>query len=64
MDIIHPDSGQVRVLGESSIERVRDRIGYMPEERGLYRKMTVRGVIAYIGTLHGMGKVDPSEPAR
>lgn len=58
MDIIHPDSGQVRVLGESSIEMVRDRIGYMPEERGLYRKMTVRGVIAYIGTLHGMGKVE------
>jgi ABC-2 type transport system ATP-binding protein len=58
MDIIRPDSGQVRVLGESLIERVRDRIGYMPEERGLYRKMTVRGMIAYIGTLHGMSKVE------
>ena len=56
MDIIHPDSGQVRVLGEPSIERVRDRIGYMPEERGLYRKMSVKNVIAYIGNLHGMGK--------
>jgi len=58
MDIIHPDSGQVRVLGESSIDRVRDRIGYMPEERGLYRKMKVRDVIAYIGTLHGMSKAE------
>ena len=30
MDIIHPDSGQLRVLGQPSIEGVRDRIGYMP----------------------------------
>lgn len=61
MDIIHPDSGQVRVLGESSLDRVRDRIGYMPEERGLYRKMTARKIIAYIGSIHGMSK---SELAR
>ena len=56
MDIIHPDSGQLRVLGQPSIEGVRDRIGYMPEERGLYRKMTVKNVIAYLGSLHGMDK--------
>jgi len=58
MDIIHPDSGGVCVLGESSIDMVRDRIGYMPEERGLYRKMTVKNVIAYIGTIHGMEKAE------
>ena len=54
MNIILPDSGNIRILGESSIDRARDRIGYMPEERGLYRKMTVRNVLAYLGSLKSM----------
>jgi len=54
MNIILPDSGNIRILGESSIDRARDRIGYMPEERGLYRKMTVRKVLAYLGSLKSM----------
>jgi len=56
MDIIHPDSGSIRILGDSSIEAARDRIGYMPEERGLYRKMTVRKVLAYLGAIKNRRK--------
>jgi ABC-2 type transport system ATP-binding protein len=54
MNIIHQDSGVIRILGETSIGKVLDKIGYMPEERGLYRKMTVRNVISYIGSLKSM----------
>ncbi len=54
MNIIHQDSGQIQILGETSIDRVKDKIGYMPEERGLYSKMTVRNVISYLGAIKGM----------
>jgi len=54
MDIIRPDSGTIEVLGVCSAERAKDRIGYMPEERGLYRKMTVRKVLAYFGAIKGL----------
>jgi len=53
-DIIHPDSGEIVILGETAIERVWHRIGYMPEERGLYRKMKVRKILSYLGALKGM----------
>jgi len=53
MDIIRPDSGQVSVLGRGSAAAAKDRIGYMPEERGLYRKMTVGKVLAYFGSIKG-----------
>ncbi len=54
MNIIRPDSGRVSIFGDSSIENMRSRISYMPEERGLYRKMTVRSVLAYFGSLKGL----------
>lgn len=56
MNIIRQDCGTISVLGESNIEKVLDRIGYLPEERGLYRKMTVRKVLYYIGSIKGMKK--------
>ncbi|MEA1996766.1 MAG: ATP-binding cassette domain-containing protein [Gemmatimonadota bacterium] len=56
MDIIHPDRGRVRILGDTPIWKAKDRIGYMPEERGLYRKMTVRNVLSYLGAIKGMKK--------
>ena len=56
MNIIRQDCGTITVLGESNIEKVLDRIGYLPEERGLYRKMTVRKVLYYIGSIKGMKK--------
>ena len=54
MDIIRPDSGNIRLFDEPASARARSRVGYMPEERGLYRKMTVTGVLKYFGSLKGM----------
>ncbi len=51
MNIIRPDSGRIKLLGDHSVERAKGRIGYMPEERGLYRKMTVRKVLTYFGAI-------------
>jgi ABC-2 type transport system ATP-binding protein len=54
MNIIRPDSGQIRIFGDSSLEQAKARIGYMPEERGLYRKMTVAKVLSYFGAIKGL----------
>jgi len=54
MNIIRPDSGDISISGNESIEQVRNQIGYMPEERGLYRKMTVSKILAYFGALKGL----------
>lgn len=54
MNIIRPDSGRIETLGNGQIEQVKTRIGYMPEERGLYRKMTVRKVLTYFGAIKGL----------
>ncbi len=56
MNIIRPDSGRIEILGNGQIEQVKDRIGYMPEERGLYRKMTARKVLAYFGAIKGLNE--------
>ena len=54
MDIIQPDEGEIRVLGEVMNERVKNRLGYLPEERGLYRKMTVSESLLYLAQLKDM----------
>ena len=54
MDLIRPDSGEVAVLGKGFTEAVKDRIGYLPEERGLYRKMRVIDSLTYLASLKGM----------
>jgi ABC-2 type transport system ATP-binding protein len=52
LDIIAPDSGQIRVLGAANnAPGVIDRVGYLPEERGLYRRMTVRRVLHFLAAL-------------
>ncbi|MDZ4831435.1 MAG: ATP-binding cassette domain-containing protein [Phycisphaerae bacterium] len=53
MSIFYPDSGEVRVLGGSALEN-KDKIGYLPEERGLYRTMRVAEFLAYLGRLKGL----------
>jgi ABC-2 type transport system ATP-binding protein len=53
LDLLRPDAGRIEVLGESATARVRDRIGYLPEERGLYRRMTVQATLEYLGRLKG-----------
>ena len=55
MDILTPDSGTVRVLGHGPSE-VRHRVGYLPEERGLYRTLRVTESLVYLAQLKGMPK--------
>jgi ABC-2 type transport system ATP-binding protein len=53
LGVLAPDSGQVRWEGSPVDAQVRARIGYMPEERGLYPKMRVRDHLVYLARLHG-----------
>jgi ABC-2 type transport system ATP-binding protein len=54
MDIIKPDSGEITVLGETISNATKNRIGYLPEERGLYRKQKVMDSIVYLASLKGI----------
>ncbi|HUW20381.1 MAG TPA: ATP-binding cassette domain-containing protein [Sedimentisphaerales bacterium] len=63
MNIIRPDSGRIAIFGDGANTGDRDRIGYMPEERGLYRKMTVSKVLGYFGAIKGMSKGRIAEKA-
>jgi ABC-2 type transport system ATP-binding protein len=54
MGLVRADAGEVRWSGAPVDEEVRRRIGYMPEERGLYPKMKVAEQLAYFARLHGM----------
>lgn len=53
MHILHPDAGDIRVLGEHLLGAANDRVGYLPEERGLYRQMKVRDVLRFYAELKG-----------
>ena len=63
MDIIKPDSGDVTIFGEKLSETSKNRLGYLPEERGLYRKLTVMDSIVYLASLKGMDKHSAEEKA-
>src|SRR5947207_13224314 len=56
MRIYHPDSGSIRVLGRDATtgDAATDRIGYLPEERGLYRKMPVGELLQFFAALKGV----------
>jgi ABC-2 type transport system ATP-binding protein len=54
MDIIKPDTGEIKVLGQPLNEDAKNRIGYLPEERGLYRKITVSQSLSYLAALKDM----------
>jgi ABC-2 type transport system ATP-binding protein len=56
MSILMPDSGELRVLGKASALEAKDRIGYLPEERGLYRKMKVAAYLTFIARLKGVAE--------
>lgn len=59
LNIIAPDSGAISILGLSSMDpSLSERIGYLPEERGLYRKMQVRRVLRFLGELKGLSGRD------
>ena len=56
LGIILPDSGTVEVLGDSLRKSSKDRVGYLPEERGLYRKMKVLDLLTFFGEIKSMGR--------
>lgn len=51
LDIIRPDSGSINMMGSGRPEETKDLIGYLPEERGLYRRLSVMDSLLYLGAL-------------
>ena len=58
LDMIYPDDGRVLIFGEPFKDEHRALIGYLPEERGLYRGLTVSRNLEYFGTLKGLTRAD------
>ena len=58
MDIIRPDEGRTILFGSALDRENLDRIGYLPEERGLYRKQKVADVLTYFGQLKGLSRTE------
>lgn len=59
--IIHPDEGTIQVLGETSGGAANDLVGYLPEERGLYKKLTVKRMLLYYASLKGLSGASAKE---
>lgn len=58
MNILLPDKGEVLLFGQKMDECLKDRIGYLPEERGLYVKMKVIDMLVFLGRLHNMNQTE------
>src|SRR5687768_10803490 len=57
LDIIRPDQGSIAILGRpNNAAEARERVGYLPEERGLYRKMQVRRLLRFLAELKGVSR--------
>lgn len=54
MQIIYPDSGHIEIFGQPLKRAMKDRIGYLPEERGVYRKMKVIDLLTFFGEIKSM----------
>jgi len=54
LDFMKPDSGEVRVFGSEMSEASKNRIGYLPEEKGLYKRLSAIEQILYLASLKGM----------
>jgi ABC-2 type transport system ATP-binding protein len=64
MSILFPDSGGISVLGYPSALEAKKRIGYLPEERGVYRKMRVGDFLSFMASLKGMDGPDMNKRVR
>ncbi len=64
LDIVGPDAGSVEVFGGPVTPGARARIGYLPEERGMYQRMRVAEQLAFFGELKGMRRPDALAEAR
>ena len=58
-----PDSGSVRLFGQPFDRKLLNRVGYLPEERGLYKKMKVVDQLVFLGQLHGLAESDARKRA-
>lgn len=63
LDLIKPDSGEIVVLGGPFGEETKSRVGYLPEERGLYRDMKLLDLVLYLGQLKGLTQATARERA-
>jgi ABC-2 type transport system ATP-binding protein len=63
MDILKPDGGTVRLMGRPVTEASRARIGYLPEERGLYKNFKLLECLTYLGALKGMPRKEAQHRA-
>jgi ABC-2 type transport system ATP-binding protein len=63
LDIIKPNSGEIDVLGGPMTEEKKSRIGYLPEERGLYDDMTVLDTLLFLGQLKGLSRATARQRA-
>ena len=64
MSVFLPDSGKIRVLGSEDPLAVKDRLGYLPEEKGLYKKMRLAELIAFFTELKGVDGATARRRAR
>lgn len=64
MSILLPDEGRITVLGRHDPAAVKDRLGYLPEEKGLYKKMRTAELISYFGRLKGLAAREAQQRAR
>lgn len=58
LDIIRPDRGTIAVLGRPIDQELKDRLGYLPEERGLYPKMKVIDLLEFLGSIKGIARAE------
>jgi len=58
MNILMPDSGTILLFDQEMKDALKSKIGYLPEERGLYPKMKVRELMIFMGELHGLNTSD------
>ena len=61
--ITYPDAGEVRLFGEPFTRKALERVGYLPEERGLYKKMKVIEQLVFMGALHGLSQAEARKRA-
>ncbi len=64
LNIYAPDSGTIRVLGQPMSEGLKGRIGYLPEERGLYTRMQVGELLVFMAGMKGVGSAEAAKRAR
>src|SRR5262249_50368075 len=64
LNIYAPDSGSVRLLGSPWSESLKSRIGYLPEDRGLYTRMKVGDVLVFMGAIKGLPPPEATRRAK